>query len=206
VLLAVVQTKASENGDVGQANAAPSTHALDLAPKEFDKLVDGSKHALVQFYAAWCGHCKALVGEYEALAATYSDVAHDTVIAKLDADLYRSVGSRYNVAGYPTIIYFPKGDEGKWQTYTGERTAHKMVKFINSMTGHKAIYNKPREATVILDDQNFAMVVHDTKKHVLVQFYAPWCAHCKHLAPDYELVAKAFRYPAALVTLLISHV
>ena len=172
---------------------------VELTPKDFDKLVDGSKHALVQFYAAWCGHCKALVSEYEALAASFAQI-EDTVIARIDADLYRAVGSRYNVAGYPTLVYFPKGDRDRWEVYTGERMAQKMVKFMNSMTGHEVVYHRPREACLILDDQNFAQVVHDTKKHVLVQFYAPWCAHCKHLAPDYEVVANAFlREPSVVV-------
>ena len=54
----------------------------------------------------------------------------DTVIARIDADLYRAVGSRYNVAGYPTLVYFPKGDRDRWEVYTGERMAQKMVKFM----------------------------------------------------------------------------
>ena len=36
----------------------------------------------------------------------------------------------------------------------------------------------------------------DPNKHVLVEFYAPWCGHCKKLAPDYERVASAFQAEA----------
>jgi protein disulfide-isomerase A6 len=197
VVLVVVQTAPQATSAVD----APTDSAIvELTAQDFDKRIDGSKHALVQFYASWCGHCKTLAPEYEAVAVAVRDSrVKDAVIARIDADLYRSVGSRYNIAGYPTVVYFPKKDKSKWQVYTGERTAEKMVKFMNSMTGKTAVYHRPREVAVVLDDDNFSSMVHDVSKHVLVQFYAPWCAHCKHLAPDYELVAKAFQKEPSVI-------
>ena len=34
--------------------------------------------------------------------------------------------------------------------------------------------------------KNFDEIVNDEDKDVLVEFYAPWCGHCKSLAPKYE--------------------
>jgi protein disulfide-isomerase A6 len=194
ILLATESAASGAGKRAEQGRQVDGGHVHELTPDDFDRVVSGSQHALVLFYADWCGHCKAIASDYKAVADTYSDPKiKDTIIAQIDADLYRAIGSRYNIAGYPTIVYFPKGNKENWEVYTGERIAHRMVKYMNSMTGHKAVYVKPHTATVTLDDDNFASIVHDSKKHVLVKFYAPWCAHCKHLAPGYELVAQAFR-------------
>jgi len=40
--------------------------------------------------------------------------------------------------------------------------------------------------------KNFEEMVIDSPKNVLIEFYAPWCGHCKQLAPIYDEVGKAF--------------
>lgn len=44
-----------------------------------------------------------------------------------------------------------------------------------------------------MNNENFDSIALDTSKHVLVEFYAPWCGHCKSLAPTYEKVAATFK-------------
>ena len=42
-------------------------NVIALTPATFDEIVDGSRPALVEFYAPWCGHCKTLAPIYEQL-------------------------------------------------------------------------------------------------------------------------------------------
>ena len=42
--------------------------------------------------------------------------------------------------------------------------------------------------------ENFDEIVNDKTKDVLIEFYAPWCGHCKSLAPKYDELAEKVRF------------
>lgn len=158
----------------------------------FDEVVNGEKHVFVEFYAPWCGHCKNLAPEYEILATAFKNVK-DVVVASVDADKHKSLGGRFEVKGFPTLKFFTKGGDLKNpESYQGGRTADDMVKFINEKANSRAAIKKAPSSVVVLDSSNFDKVV-DGSKNVLVEFYAPWCGHCKTLAPKYEELGKVFQ-------------
>ncbi|KAH6762499.1 thioredoxin family protein [Perilla frutescens var. hirtella] len=172
---------------------AASAYADDvvvLTEENFDKEVGHDRGALVEFYAPWCGHCKKLAPEFEKLGASFKK-AKSVLIGKVDCDEHKSICSKYGVSGYPTIQWFPKGSlEPK--KYEGARTSEALAEFVNSEGGTNVKIAAIPSSVVVLTPDNFNEIVLDEKKDVLVEFYAPWCGHCKSLAPTYEKVATAF--------------
>ncbi|KAF5741541.1 putative protein disulfide isomerase [Tripterygium wilfordii] len=162
-----------------------------LTEDNFDKEVGQDRGALVEFYAPWCGHCKKLAPEYENLGTSFKK-AKSVLIGKVDCDEHKSLCSKYGVSGYPTLQWFPKGTMEP-KKYEGPRTAEALAEFVNSEGGTNVKIAVAPSDVVVLTGDNFNEVVLDESKDVLVEFYAPWCGHCKNLAPTYEKVASAFK-------------
>ena len=156
---------------------------------DFDKYVDGSTNVLVEFYAPWCGHCKSLAPEWKIAGETFQD-GDDILLTALDATAVGEVASKFGVKGYPTIKYFPKGSTTP-EDYNGGRTADQIIQWVNGKVGTSRRLKKAPSAVTSLTTADFDAAVLGSKA-ALVEFYAPWCGHCKELTPKYEQLAQVF--------------
>jgi thioredoxin len=77
-------------------------------PKSFDELISGSdKPVLVDFWAEWCGACKALSPTLRKIASEYKG---RVVTVKVNVDRKPQLASRFQVSGIPTVILFSGGN------------------------------------------------------------------------------------------------
>ncbi|KAG9999876.1 hypothetical protein KCU78_g15667, partial [Aureobasidium melanogenum] len=106
-------------GLLGAAALAAASDVVDLKQDTFKNFVEENDLVLAEFFAPWCGHCKALAPEYEEAATTLKE--KNIALAKIDcteeADLCRDHG----VEGYPTLKVFRGLDNVS--PYSGQRKA-----------------------------------------------------------------------------------
>jgi protein disulfide-isomerase A1 len=76
---------------------------------------------MVQFYAPWCAHCRALAPDYAAAAASLAAQQADVALAKVDATEDAELTEQYGVQGFPTLLFFV---DGVHKEYTGDRTKY----------------------------------------------------------------------------------
>lgn len=77
--------------------------------KDFsERILKTDKPVLVDFWAPWCGPCKMVAPELDAVASEYEDKA---VVVKVNVDEQQQLAGQYNVMGIPTLLLFKNGEE-----------------------------------------------------------------------------------------------
>lgn len=109
--------------------ADPDVHVL--TNESFDEFVNSNKYVLAEFYAPWCGHCKALAPEYAKVATALKTSESEVKLAKIDATVEKEIAERFGVSGYPSLFWFVDGEK---REYTGGRTEPEILAWINRKT------------------------------------------------------------------------
>jgi len=80
---------------------------LEVSDATFDQEVLKSEQpVLVDFWAVWCGPCKAIAPTVDAVAAKY---AGQLKVAKVNVDQNSATPSRYGIRGIPALLFFKDG-------------------------------------------------------------------------------------------------
>ena len=91
-------------------------------------VLKASQPVLLDFWAEWCGPCKAIAPTLDALA---QELQGKVVVAKINIDENPATPNRYRVQGIPTLMLFKNGQVAA--TKIGAEPKQKLVSWINTV-------------------------------------------------------------------------
>jgi thioredoxin 2 len=104
--------KLDKTAKCGRCKAAlppPSEPVAIQSESEFEALLaHAPAPVVVDFWAAWCGPCRAIAPELERMAR---DKAGKAIVAKVDTELLPQLAGRFGIRGIPTLVRFDRGRE-----------------------------------------------------------------------------------------------
>lgn len=81
--------------------------AKEFTDANFDELLSSNKVVVADFWATWCGPCKAMGPSIDELSAEYEGRA---LIGKVDVEENNDLAEKYAIRSVPTIIFFKDGE------------------------------------------------------------------------------------------------
>lgn len=176
-----------------------------LTAKTFDAHVERGVR-FVKFFAPWCGHCQRMAPAWDQLAKAFED-DDQASIGRVDCTLDRDLCSTHGVRGYPTLLLFVNGVKN--EKYQGGREFQELFAYVTKQSQTYAenklsakeivpqVADEPeldiqvkKDAVLKLGDGDFDSTI--AEGITFVKFFAPWCGHCRNMAPTWEDLANKY--------------
>ncbi|TFK35040.1 protein disulfide isomerase [Crucibulum laeve] len=182
------------------AAAALPVHSTELTPENFKETTTTGLW-FIEHFSPYCGHCRRFAPTWEKLVEE-SEVETPTVkLAQVNCAVHGDLCDENGIKGYPTLLMF---EDGKIvDQYKGNREMDDLKVFIKRHIKDtppppqvappfepelpRPILN-PAGELLVVTGKTFPTII--AQGPTFVKFYAPWCGHCKKLAPIWNQLAR----------------
>lgn len=100
-----VGAETTQTGSEEATGMVSETEPVQSMSQYFDATIAENKLTVVDFYTTWCGPCKRMDPFVKEVKSENADIN----VLQVDAEAYMDISQRYNLEGYPTLIFFKGG-------------------------------------------------------------------------------------------------
>ncbi|KAI0057744.1 thioredoxin-domain-containing protein [Artomyces pyxidatus] len=195
----------------GLALPVKSAENKVLTPDTFKPTISKG-YWFVEHFSPWCHHCRAFAPTWEELVTDYDGTA--VHLAQINCAVDGDLCTENGVNGYPQMNLYRDGAFVK--TFNGGRSRERITTFISEETSISPARDSsssddstahdlqtphtdppkpdlnPEGEVLVLTAETFAAA--SASGNVFVKFFAPWCGHCKKLAPIWTKLAHEMQH------------
>lgn len=179
-----------------------------LNPTNFEETIKDGVW-FIEHFSPYCRHCRNFAPTWQQLVEETEKQEDPGIhLAQVNCAVDGDLCNKNKVDGYPQMNLYKDGE--LVEVYKQSREIELLREYISSHARRKPslpavvtppedhvdipinheVYN-PSGQVVVLDEKTFGETT--SKGHVFVKFYAPWCGHCKKLAPIWKQLAHDMR-------------